>query len=136
MLGKFLVNSLPALALFDSGASRSFVSRSFSREFGLPVGELECLLRVSIANEHVIFASSVYRGCVLEIFGVNFPIDLILIPMGEVCVIMGMDWLNRFGAMIECEGQRVVVRTRTGGELIIYNEGTRVGSWFYSAVRA
>ena len=54
----------------------------------------------------------------------SFPIDLIPIPMGEVCVIVGMAWLSRFGAMINCKGQQVVVRTPSGGELIIYGEGT------------
>ncbi|CAH1445284.1 unnamed protein product [Lactuca virosa] len=122
--GMFL--SFISFPIFD-GASRSFVSQSFSREFSVPVGELECPLRVSIANEHGVSASSVYRGCDLEIFGVSFPIDLIPIPMGEVCMIVGMDWLSRFGAMIDCEGQRVVVRSPRGGELIVYGEGTRVG---------
>lgn len=41
VLGMFLVNSLPVLVLFDSGASRSFVSQAFSREFSAPFGELE-----------------------------------------------------------------------------------------------
>ena len=98
------MNSFPDLVLFDSGASRSFVSQSFSSEFSVPVGELECPLRLSIANEHGVSASSVYRGCDLEIFGVSFPIDLIPIPMGEVCVTVVMDWLSRFDAMIDCEG--------------------------------
>ena len=62
---------------------------------------------------------------VLEIFEVSFPIFFIPIPMGDVCVIVGMDWLSRFGAMIDCEGQWVVVRTPSRGELIIYREGTR-----------
>ena len=43
--------------------------------------------------------------------------------MGDVCAIVGMDWLSIFGAMIECEGQRVVVWTPSGGELITYGEG-------------
>ena len=103
-LDTFLENSLPAFVLFDSGASRSFVSRSFSREFSLPLGELECPLQVSVTNEHGIFASSVYQGSVLEIFGVSFPIDLILIPMGDICVTVGMDWLIHFDVMIDCEG--------------------------------
>ena len=42
---------------------------------------------------------------------VPYSIDLIHIPMGDVCVIIGMDRLSRFGAMIDYEGQRVVVRT-------------------------
>ena len=82
LLGMFLVNSLPALLLFDLGASRSFVSQSFSREFDMPIGELECPLRLSVANEHEVSSSLVYHGCVLEIFGEPYLIDLILIPMG------------------------------------------------------
>ena len=130
------MNSLPALVFFDSGSSRSFVSQSSSREFGVPEGKLDCPLRVSIANEHGVSASSIYRGCELKIFGVSFPIDLIPIPMGDVCMIVGMDWLNRFGAMIDCEGQRMVVRTPSGGELVVYGEGTRIGLGFCSAARA
>ena len=99
------MNSFPTIVLFESGENRSFVSQMFIREFDMPTGELECPLLVSIANEHEVFASIMYQGCVLEIFEVPYPIDPIPIPMGDVCVIVGMDWLRKFGAMIDCEGQ-------------------------------
>ena len=51
----------------------------------MSVGELECSLRVSITNEQGVFASLVFQGCVLEIVGVSFSVDLISIPMGDVC---------------------------------------------------
>ena len=54
------MNSIPTLVLFKLGASQSFVSHSFSRDFGMTLGELECPLRVSIASEHMIFASSIF----------------------------------------------------------------------------
>ena len=88
LLGNFLVNSLPSLLLFDSGVIRSFVSQSFSTSFDNSLGELECQLRVSIANEHGVSASSVFQDCALEIFEVSYPIDLIPIPMGYVCMIV------------------------------------------------
>ena len=75
------------------------------------LGELECLLRVSIANEHQIYALIIFRDCILEMFGVSYPIDLIPIPMGDVCVIIGMEWLSSFRVVIDCERQIVVVRT-------------------------
>ena len=77
--------------LIDSGASWSFVSHSFSMEFAMPLGELECPLRVSIANEHTFSASSVYQVYVLEIFGVSYLINLTPNPMGDVGVIVSMD---------------------------------------------
>ena len=136
MVGMFLVKSLPALVFFDSGAIRSIVSRSFSKDFALPIGELECPLQLSIANEHGVSSTLVYLGCILETFGVSFPIDLIPIPMGDVCMIVGMDWLSHFGSMIDCEGQRVVARMLSGGELVICGEGTRLGLGFCSAANA
>ena len=69
VLGTFLVNSMPDLVLFDAGMCWSFVSQSFTRSFDMSIGELECLLRVSIANEHKVFVLSFYRGCVMEISG-------------------------------------------------------------------
>ena len=47
------------------------------------------------------YASEVIRGCILEIFGYEFLIDLVPIAMGDVRVIVGMDWLSRFGAVID-----------------------------------
>ena len=45
---------------------------------------------------HAVFATDGIQGCVLEIFGVEFTIDLVPIAMGDVCVIVGMDWLSWF----------------------------------------
>ena len=58
-----------------------------------------------IANEHGISTCIVYRGFLLAVFGVPYPTDMIPIPMGDVCVIARMDWMSRFGAMIDCKGQ-------------------------------
>lgn len=56
--------------------------------------------------------------------------------MGDVCVIVCMDWLSRFRGVINCERQLVIFRDPRGGVFIIYGEGTRVGFAFCFAVRA
>jgi len=89
--GTFLVNSVPALVLFDSGASQSFVSLAFSRHISICREALSRSLRVSISNERAVYATEMIRGCRLEIFGVEFLINLVPIAMGDVCVIVGMD---------------------------------------------
>ena len=119
MIGTFLVNSMLAPVLFDSGASRLFVSRPSNRSFGMTLGEIEFF----------------FRDSTLEIFEVSYSIDPIPISMRDMCMIVGMNWLIRFDARIVCEGYRVVVRTLSGGELIIYGESTRVGSSFCFVVR-
>lgn len=67
---------------------------SFSRGFSVPCESLDRPLRVAIPDEHMISYSNVYWGCVLDIFSVEFSIDLIPIAMGDVYVIVGMDWLS------------------------------------------
>ncbi|CAH1443352.1 unnamed protein product [Lactuca virosa] len=92
--GTFLVSFVPSLVLFDSGVSRSFVSLAFNQHISIQREALSRPLRVSIADERAVYATDVIRGCVLEIFGVEFLIDLVPIAMGDVCVIVGMDWLS------------------------------------------
>ena len=82
------------------------------------------------------YASDVIRGCVLEIFSVEFPIDLVPIAMGDVCVIVGMDWLSRYEVVIDCKRQLVSIQDPSGGVLTVYGEGTRSESAFCSAARA
>lgn len=103
--GTFLVNSIPGLMLFASGASRSFISTiSISHE------ALDRPLKVVVVDDRMVSASKVYRGYVLDIFGVRFSIDLIPIVMEDVWVIVGMDWLSQFRALIDCENQLVTIR--------------------------
>ena len=80
-VGTFLVSYVPALVLFDSGAIWSFVSIAFSQHISIRREALDRPLRVFITDERAVYASDVHRGCVLEIFGVEFPIDLVPIAM-------------------------------------------------------
>ena len=47
LLGMFLVNSAPALVLFDSRASHSFISTQFVAKYGIPVHSLPNHMLVS-----------------------------------------------------------------------------------------
>ncbi|KAJ9553882.1 LOW QUALITY PROTEIN: hypothetical protein OSB04_017927 [Centaurea solstitialis] len=94
--GTFPVNSVPALVLFDSGASKSFVSYAFCKNLMHVKGRLDSPL--------------------------EFIIDLIPIPMREINVVVGVDWLSRNGGHIDCENERVVIRNPSGGELTILSE--------------
>ena len=78
------MNSIPSLVLFDSGASRLFVSLEFSQHISIRREALSRPLRVSIADERAVYATDVIRGYILEIFGVEFMIDLVPIAMGDV----------------------------------------------------
>ncbi|KAJ9539506.1 LOW QUALITY PROTEIN: hypothetical protein OSB04_032239 [Centaurea solstitialis] len=123
--GIFPVNSKPALVLFDTGASKSFVSTSFCKGFSNVMGRLDEPLEVEIADEKSVIVRNIYRGNIIELGGVRFRVDLIPIPMKEINVVLGMSWLGRHGAWFDCEGQRVKIRNPSGGDLIITGNGTK-----------
>ena len=79
------------------------------------LGEPDSPLAVEIADDKILNVASVYKGCVIEISGVKFPIDLIPNMMKEINVIVRMDWLGCHQAMIDCERQWIRVQTASGG---------------------
>src|SRR5581483_10109540 len=82
--GTFSVNSIPAVVLFDSGATHSFISRNFSKQLNCSIERLNCPLVVEIADNRTITVTDVHCECTLEIYGEKFPIDLILIDTREL----------------------------------------------------
>ncbi|KAJ9539526.1 hypothetical protein OSB04_032259 [Centaurea solstitialis] len=105
--GMFPVNSKPSLVLFDTGASKSFVSLSFCKNFSNVMGRLDEPLEVEIVDEKSVWVSDVYRRNVIELEGVKFRIDLIPIPMKEINVVVGMNWLGHHLAKFDCESQTI-----------------------------
>ena len=48
--GMFSINNHPAVILFDSGSSHSFISQAFARKYEQNIVELECAYRISSAR--------------------------------------------------------------------------------------
>ncbi|GJX40206.1 putative reverse transcriptase domain-containing protein [Tanacetum coccineum] len=90
----FFVNLLPARVLFDS----------------------------EVADNKIIHVVSVFQNCEIEINNEKFPVDLIPMPMGEINVVIGMDWLCKNKAIISCQNKLIRVKTPSGGETFIYGE--------------
>lgn len=74
--GTFLINSIPGIALFDSGASNSFVLSSFGSKLRLkPTTKKD--LRVRTASSKVVACEDKYKNVPIEIVGTNCLGDLI-----------------------------------------------------------
>ncbi|XP_052625654.1 uncharacterized protein LOC128132759 [Lactuca sativa] len=114
MADTFLVNGMSAHVMFDSGATRLFVSLASSKKLRDALGTLDSLLEVEITDDRTV---RVYQDCVLNVLGERFRVDLVPVPLRGLKVIVGVDWLGAIGAMIDCERQLVRDRTPSGGEL-------------------
>ncbi|XP_063945950.1 uncharacterized protein LOC135151431 [Daucus carota subsp. sativus] len=109
--GTLTVNSLCAKVLIDSGATRSFISEDFVHKLNRPIELLNEVMNIELANQERVPVSQVYRNCEVEILGNKFCADLIPFKLGEFDVILGMDWLSKHNAQIDCRNKKVMLKT-------------------------
>ena len=130
------MSGITVQVLFDSGATRSFVSLALSKMFPESSGKLDCPLEVEIADDQSVRVLEVFRDCVLRLYKESYLVDLVPIPLRGNKVIIRMDWVSPNGAVINCAQQMVRVRTPSGGELVIQGERPQQGPTLCSATRA
>ena len=126
VLGRFLVCSVPATVLFDSGASHSFISNAFAMSFDLPREQLPRPLSVCSPGSRM-ESSRAVPDVEITIQGAIFSASLIVLPRSDIDVILGMDWLAKYKAKIDCSSKTVLL-THDSGVEIWYTCGSTVGS--------
>ncbi|GJY84189.1 putative reverse transcriptase domain-containing protein [Tanacetum coccineum] len=115
--GTFLLNNCHASMLFDSGADRSFVSSTFSALLDVAPSTLDTSYAVELADGRISKTNVILKGCTLGLLGHPFDIDLIPVELGSFDVIIGMDWLVKYHALIVYDEK--VVRIPYGDEVLI-----------------
>nr|GEZ47957.1 putative reverse transcriptase domain-containing protein [Tanacetum cinerariifolium] len=115
--GTFLLNNCYASMLFDSGADRSFVSTTFSALLDVAPSTLDTSYAVELANGSISETNIILKGCTLGLLGHSFDIDLMPVERGSFDVIIDMDWLAKYHALIICDEK--VIRIPYGNEVLI-----------------
>ncbi|GJV92260.1 putative reverse transcriptase domain-containing protein [Tanacetum coccineum] len=115
--GTFLLNNCYASMLLDSGADRSFVSTSFSALLDVAPTTLDTSYAIELADGRISETNIVLRGCTLGLLGHPFDIDLMPVELGSFDVIIGMDLLAKYHALIVCNEK--VVHIPYGNEVLI-----------------
>ncbi|GKA29953.1 putative reverse transcriptase domain-containing protein [Tanacetum coccineum] len=115
--GTFLLNNRYASILFDTGADRSFVSTAFSSRIVITPTALDHDYNVELADGRIVGLNTIIRGCTLNFLNHPFNIDLIPVELGSFDVIIGMDWLAKYHAVIVCAEK--IVRIPFGDKILI-----------------
>ncbi|GKB94142.1 putative reverse transcriptase domain-containing protein [Tanacetum coccineum] len=124
--GTFLLNNRYASKLFDSGADRSFVSTTFSALLDVIPSTLDTSYAVELADGRISETNVILRGCTLGLLGHPFDIDLMPIELGSFDIIIGIDWLAKYHAVIVCD-ERIVCIPYGDEVLIIEGDGCNGG---------
>ncbi|XP_057249321.1 uncharacterized protein LOC125495585 [Beta vulgaris subsp. vulgaris] len=132
--GTFLVNSVPAFVLFDSGASVSCVSNSFAKKANLSSSSpLRTLISLPFGENYPCFAE--YRDVPIFMLSTNLSADLKEFSIIEFDVILGMDWLFKYRAQIHCRDQKVTLRSPCGKRISYSGVVLKKGIKFVSALK-
>ncbi|GKE30423.1 reverse transcriptase domain-containing protein, partial [Tanacetum coccineum] len=115
--GTFLLNNRYASILFDLGVDRSFVSTTFSTLINVIPSTLNVSYAVELADGRVTETNVILRGCTLGLLGHPFNIDLMPIELGSFDVIIGMDWMAKYHAVIVCDEK--IICFPYGNEVLI-----------------
>ncbi|GKB34326.1 putative reverse transcriptase domain-containing protein, partial [Tanacetum coccineum] len=125
--GTFLLNNRYAYVLFDTGADRSFVSTAFSSQIDITPSTLDHYYDVELADGRIIGLNAIIRGCTLNFLNHLFNIDLMPVELGSFDVIIGMDWLAKYQALIVCAEKIVRIPWRNE-TLIVRGYGSDRGN--------
>ncbi|GJS05591.1 putative reverse transcriptase domain-containing protein [Tanacetum coccineum] len=113
----FLLTNHYASILFDTGTDRSFVSTAFSSLIDIVPTALDHDYHVELADGKIIRVNTIIQGCTLNLLNYPFNIDLMPVELDSFDVIIGMDWLVKYHAVIVCDEK--IVRIPFGNEILI-----------------
>ncbi|XP_075515896.1 uncharacterized protein LOC142550703 [Primulina tabacum] len=113
--GTILLQKVLAYALFDCGATHSFVSKRFAKKVGLKPESLTEPFRIATPTSKTIETHEIHKDCKIGIANQTFSADLIQLVMVDFDIILGMDWLASNNAIVDCKGKRVKLRNPKSG---------------------
>ena len=96
-----------AYTLVDLGATHSFASKLFLYRSQIETQPLGGHMRVSLPTGDPLFSDRVVRDSRVLIRRQEFPVDLIALDMRDFHVVLGMDWLSRHRATLDCYKKEV-----------------------------
>ncbi|VVA35062.1 PREDICTED: retrotransposon, partial [Prunus dulcis] len=134
--GTLSVFGTPARILIDPGATHSFVTPSFAHNADVQPSALRNELAISVPTGEIFYVGTVYRDSPVLVGDVCLEADLIPLEMVGLDVILGMDWLAKHHASVDCFRKEVVLRSPGRPEVTFYGERRVLPSCLISAMTA
>ena len=119
IVGIFSVYDIEMHALIDPGSTHSYVCIEHVFDKVPAMEKLAYDMHVISPLGHSVSVNRVYRNCPIIIQAREFLADLITLPFREFDLILGMDWLTKHRAIVDCGQKTVVLRCSYQFEVII-----------------
>ena len=103
-----LVYSIWVCVLFDTGATHSFISAFCANALGLKMERVENLLLIESPIGMNSRVDKICKGCIITLVSRALKVDLRIFDMSGYDVILGMDWLTVYRALIDCHRRKII----------------------------
>jgi hypothetical protein len=111
--GKFLVDQHPAVVVFDSGASHSFISPKFVSKFAHKLHTVKGGGYCISAASGNISTNKLVENLEFEIEGRKYSLALVVLLELGIDVILGVNWMSQNGVLIDTSTRVVMLRDPT-----------------------
>ncbi|XP_073277711.1 uncharacterized protein [Primulina huaijiensis] len=123
--GTIIINKISAYVLFDCGATHSFISKRYTKKLGLIPEILVEPFRIATPTSKTIETHKIHRNCIVYINEHTFNAELIQVNMVEFDVILGMDWLSKSHAIVDCRRKIIKLRTPSQKEITYHGKAKK-----------
>jgi hypothetical protein len=117
IVGMFPFDSHITEVLFDTGATHSFITASSVEAHNLPITTMSTPIQIDLVGGKV-RADSVCFNVSVETRGIEFPANLIVMGTQGIDVILGMNWLDKYQAVISCDKRTIKLVSPLGEEVV------------------
>ncbi|KAJ8763535.1 hypothetical protein K2173_002418 [Erythroxylum novogranatense] len=123
-------------ALIDPGSSHSYIcaGEMFVKE--MLIDQLEYDMHVTSPLGSSVLVNQVVRNCPIKIQESEYAADLIKLSFHEFDLILGMDWLSKHQAVIDCKAKTVFLKRPDQSEIVFRGGCTRDLTNVVSAMQA
>ncbi|KAJ9552858.1 hypothetical protein OSB04_016903 [Centaurea solstitialis] len=133
--GTFLINSICAKVLFDTGSDYSYATPELLKQCCVNLEPLDHPYEADTANGRV-WVREFAKGCTVELEGCLVPVVLRLIPMESLDVVLGWDWMIRNKVKIDCEQKMVRIKLPDGRTAVVYGAKRNRSTSLISVIKA
>jgi len=105
--GTCYFDNTPLVAIIDTGATHCFIAIDCAAKLNLAVPDMNGEMDVETLAKSSLTTSLVCLICHVSMFGRDFEIDLVCLPLNGMDVILGMNWLEYNHVHINCFSKSV-----------------------------
>ncbi|KAL2246064.1 UNVERIFIED_CONTAM: hypothetical protein Sindi_2874600 [Sesamum indicum] len=120
--GTIFLSDIMAYVLIDPGSTHSYISSEFASNIPGENSPLGCNLMLYLPMGGGVIVNSVKKGNLVRIGDVNLPVDLIVLDLKGFDVILGMDWLAQYKAIVDCYKKEVMIEYFGESKLIFVGD--------------